>query len=382
MSESKPSILYLDDEESNLNVFNATFKRDYKIFTTTNYKEALTILKKEEIKIILVDQKMPEITGIEFLKKINDSYLDIVRIIITAYTDIDLVINAFNEVGIYQFISKPWEAKEVQQILKNALEKFKLQRINRELVEQLKGMNAKLEETVKQRTSELRKANNSKDQLFKIISEEIATPVKSLNSYLDQLINFGDLRDLEKSKKQANEISKTILETRFLLDNLSRWSSLQIEKIQPHNEECQLNICLDFALESLRLLALDKKVSLAIDTDKKVIAEVDTAIIDYIITALTHVCLKFTEETKNIDIKLVEHKNTFELSFKSSDGKDTDLLKQYFDAPDILSSPSGKSNLEIGLAISNCLAYAKAIKGTLEVSLTNQGFTITLIAEK
>ena len=100
--ENKFTILYVDDEESNLNIFKNTFRRDYNILVALSATDGLEILKKEHVDLILTDQRMPEMDGVEFLKQALSIYPDLNRILITAYSDFDALRNAINEAQIFQ----------------------------------------------------------------------------------------------------------------------------------------------------------------------------------------------------------------------------------------------------------------------------------------
>jgi serine phosphatase RsbU (regulator of sigma subunit) len=154
-----PNILYIDDEESNLRIFKINFKRHYNVFTTTEIKEAREILEKNNIHLIITDQKMPEMTGTEFLKSILHQYPDAIRIVLTGFSDIQDLIQAVNECSIHQYMTKPYDNGEMKLTLDKALESFKLQSDNKDLVIQLQKANEELEAKVIERTNELMLTN-------------------------------------------------------------------------------------------------------------------------------------------------------------------------------------------------------------------------------
>ena len=157
--QEQPAILYLDDEESNLRIFKINFKRYYKIFTAINVAEAREILANHSINLIITDQKMPEMTGTEFLKSILPEYPDIIRIVLTGFSDIQDIVQAVNECSIHQYLTKPYENGEMKIALDKALEAYKLHSEKKNLIEELKNANEKLEEKVAERTKELVFAN-------------------------------------------------------------------------------------------------------------------------------------------------------------------------------------------------------------------------------
>jgi two-component system response regulator HupR/HoxA len=141
---SKENILVVDDQVEILNAIERQLKDEYNVFTSSNGKEALALLKENTFSVVLADQRMPQMTGVEFLSQSIEIQPDIVRILITAYADIQASIDAVNKGQIYYYISKPWEPDELRLIVQRASERFNLQRQNRELTEKLKKANEQL----------------------------------------------------------------------------------------------------------------------------------------------------------------------------------------------------------------------------------------------
>lgn len=128
-------ILYVDDERGNIDYFRSVFRREYEIVTANSGEEGLDILlKNQDIPVILTDQRMPRMTGVEFLRKSIDIARDSIRILVTGYADMETVINAVNLGHIYYYISKPWTYDEMQIIIKRAIETYRLRSINKELL--------------------------------------------------------------------------------------------------------------------------------------------------------------------------------------------------------------------------------------------------------
>jgi class 3 adenylate cyclase/ActR/RegA family two-component response regulator len=149
MSDKSFNILYVDDEEQNLISFKAAFRRDYSIFTAMSADEAMNIIRDEDIHLVITDQRMPGLTGVEFLEKIIPEYPDIVRIVLTGYSDIDAIINAINKGQVFRYISKPWDDTELKIAIENSRQIYKLQVKNRQLVYDLQNKVNELERTLK-----------------------------------------------------------------------------------------------------------------------------------------------------------------------------------------------------------------------------------------
>ena len=149
------NILYVDDEESNLRIFRMAFKRHYNVYTTTDIEEAVRILDDNNIHLIMTDQKMPEMNGTELLERILPAHPDIIRIILTGFSDIEAIVQAVNKCGIYKYITKPYESGEMKMTLDKALETYELKNEKQILIKELKSANDHLEEKVRERTNEL-----------------------------------------------------------------------------------------------------------------------------------------------------------------------------------------------------------------------------------
>jgi response regulator RpfG family c-di-GMP phosphodiesterase len=139
------NILYVDDEVHNLNAFKASFRRIFNVFTAESTKEAMGILEKQQMHIIVSDQRMPVMSGVEFLQSIIPIYPDPIRILLTGYADISAVIDAINKGQVYLYITKPWQEDELRQNLERAFEIFSLRKENKDLTDQLLVVNEQLE---------------------------------------------------------------------------------------------------------------------------------------------------------------------------------------------------------------------------------------------
>jgi Nif-specific regulatory protein len=130
-------ILVVDDEQDNLDAFRFNFRKTFDILTATSGSEALGILDNKDVAVVVTDQRMPKMTGVELLREVRDRRPDTVGIILTAFTDVDVLIEAINLGQVYRYITKPWDAKEVRGVLQYAIERFHLTRENKRLAAQL-----------------------------------------------------------------------------------------------------------------------------------------------------------------------------------------------------------------------------------------------------
>lgn len=156
MSTEKIRILYLDDEEHNLTSFKAAFRRDFEIFTTTDAGEAVSILNDNDIHIVISDQKMPSLSGVEFFELIIPDFPDPIRILLTGYADIEAVIDAINKGQVYRYITKPWNEQELRMTLVNAHELYSSKNELRQKNEALQKAYDELEKFIYSASHDLR----------------------------------------------------------------------------------------------------------------------------------------------------------------------------------------------------------------------------------
>jgi len=144
------NVLYIDDEVHNLNAFKASFRMKFNIFTGESAAQGMEVLEKENIHVILADQRMPGMTGIEFLESIIPDYPDPIRILLTGFEDITAVVDAINRGEVYKYIQKPWDDDNLRINIEKAFEIYSLRKENKELIESLLIVNKQLQFLLRQ----------------------------------------------------------------------------------------------------------------------------------------------------------------------------------------------------------------------------------------
>ncbi len=172
--KNKQKILYVDDERMNLFSFKEVFKRKYKVFTAISGEEGLKILDEEpDIPVIITDQRMPNMTGVEFLTKTIEKYPDAIRMILTGYSDIDAIIDAVNKGQIYKYIAKPWEMRDLERTIEEVLGVYNLRIDNKQLVSELKTKNEELQKSYHDLEETYKQLKEAQERLVQ--SEKMAT---------------------------------------------------------------------------------------------------------------------------------------------------------------------------------------------------------------
>lgn len=166
MSVSQPArILLVDDEPENLKALQRTLAEKFNSIAVTSALEALSLIEKEDFAVVVSDQKMPQMQGIDFLAEVAKKNPVVTRVILTAHTEVADILQAINRAEIYRYILKPWENQELVATMQQAVERNQLLRENQKLIQELKDLNLNLEKAVEKRTLELKLANERLSEL-------------------------------------------------------------------------------------------------------------------------------------------------------------------------------------------------------------------------
>jgi two-component system NtrC family sensor kinase len=134
-------ILYVDDEPDNLRIFELTFRRHFSIFTAETPAEGLQILHENPIAVVLSDYKMPGMNGVELLSRAREIDERCIRVLVTAYGDVQTLGDAINDGRIYKYVPKPWEPEDMQQTIRRAIETYAIDRERAAVLEELTLLN-------------------------------------------------------------------------------------------------------------------------------------------------------------------------------------------------------------------------------------------------
>jgi YesN/AraC family two-component response regulator len=174
----------VDDEPNILSALKRLLRKEpYRVLTANDGQEALRQLSTDLVHIIISDQRMPGMSGTDLMAQVKDAYPDVLRIILTGYTDVDSITESINKGHIYKFFLKPWNDQNLTLEIRQALEQYDLIQTNRRLEQsiveqnrQLKEMNEQLESLVKERT-QLMNLQGEALQLTHAILEQLPLPV-------------------------------------------------------------------------------------------------------------------------------------------------------------------------------------------------------------
>lgn len=255
-------ILLVDDEKDNLQALSRLLRGHFKVTTTTSPKEALQLLGSQTFHVIVSDQRMPTLSGVELLEKAKKLSPHSTRILLTGYTDIESVIEAINRGHIYRYIAKPWDPEELKITLKQANEAFLLRK-------EIEEKNQALEKSL----AELSLLDKAKARFLSLVSHELNTPLTVLQSFMSLLSQSqADLnQDLQKSvsalSKAVSRFSEIVSEV-LTYTRIESAGTLQLSKV-PFEEK------LKGILSRIKNTAEKKQIELSLESKKAIDASFD-----------------------------------------------------------------------------------------------------------
>lgn len=277
-SMEEPSIikvLYLDDEEQNLQSFKANFRRNYRIFTTTDPFEAERIIATQGIGVVLADQKMPVKTGVQFFEEIRQKYPDVVRILLTAYTDIGAAISAINKGEVFRFVDKPWDYDYVVTAINEAFEIFN----NRQ---QLREKNIALQ-----------KAYEELDHFVYSASHDLRAPLMSILG----LIKLADReQDLDTNMMYLKMIEQSVVKVdSYITSIIDYYRNTRNESVI---QEVDFKEIIHDCIGTLKYLPESDKIDFELEIEQNQVFFSDSVKLRIIFNNLISNAIKFQDSSK------------------------------------------------------------------------------------
>jgi response regulator RpfG family c-di-GMP phosphodiesterase len=213
VAEPPCTLLFVDDEPNILSSLRRLFRPlGYRVFTAEGGEQGLSILAEERVDLVISDMRMPAMNGAQFLEQVRMRSPDTVRILLTGYADVSAIVEAINKGQIFRYVAKPWEDNDIVIGVRHALERQELERekgrleaLTRKQNDELKELNATLEDKVRARTEELRQAMGLLEQAHDKLKKSFVTSVRVFSN----LIEMRESSFAGHSKRVA-EMARTI----------------------------------------------------------------------------------------------------------------------------------------------------------------------------
>ncbi len=281
-NSDKIKVLYIDDEANNLIGFKASFRLTYRVLIANNTAEAIEHLHKNpDIKIIFCDQRMPDKTGVEFFEEIRTQFPNPVRILLTAYADLEAVIDAINRGNVFRYIKKPWAEDDIVASIEEG-NKFYM-------------VNAML--SIK--NQELQKAYKELEKFAYSVTHDLRGPLLSILGAVD-VAQYID--DIEEIKEMLRLMEKSVKKLDTFILNIHDYYSLKQGELQI--KEINFNEVVKDQVENFRITTNIKNIDFVTSVDQDETFRTDPMSLKIILSNLLSNAFKY--QHKNNPHKLVQ----------------------------------------------------------------------------
>ena len=289
LQEQMEAVLYVDNDQARLNNFKTTYRKQLNVFTSTNAVEGLKMLKKhKEIKVIVSEQRLPDISGVEFFDKIRSLYPNKVRIIISNFSDIQEVLDAINKGQVYKYILKPWCSDKVLEAIQEGVMFF----------------DSKMK--VIEETKILQDTNSHLGEMVSKVSHDLRSPLMSI-------LGIANLAELDVEDPKSIEYFQSIKSMVGKLDSQIH----QLIQKKKRVEEKELSEIIDFELiineilDSIKFHPSAQKVDFKLNIEKGLTFRSNLVKIKAILNNLISNAFKYQREEEfvkwvMINVKLIE----------------------------------------------------------------------------
>lgn len=360
---SKHTILCVDDEIDNVDALERLFRKKYSVLKATSGKEALEVLAKNPgpLALIITDQRMPEMTGVEFLEKTISSHPETVRILLTGYTDLESVITAVNKGQIFRYLTKPWDPTDLTNTVEHAVERFAVG-------QELKLKNQELAKALE----ELKSLDVAKSNFMILINHELKTPLTSILSF-SSLLSESNLAD--DDRLMVNRITKSAERLKNLVEDVLLIVRAETNQLKIDQQQVAFTQ-FDEGLSKEVTDMLAKKHQKLVSKLEPLNVKADVRLIKQVMLRLIHNAAKFGNESSDIHIESLRNGNNLRFVVHNRGPQlPTSVMdkitKPFYIDEDVMHHSSGT-----GLGLTICQAILKSHKSQLQFKNTDQGVMV------
>lgn len=346
------NVLFLDDEEKVLSAVKRIFINEpYGVAVAGNFMEAMSIIAREKIKVVLSDQRMPDIPGVEFLRRVRVQYPHIVRILFTAYADLTAAEQAINVSEVFRFINKPWHPDELKATVVSAMYHHDLVMENRKLFESLKIKNEELNLA----NCKLKVLYDIQKEFSSTLSHELRTPLASIKAAIDIVVSGTAGEATPEQKNFLGRAKDNVDRLNRLINDILDLAHLESGKVSLNVKIGDLNKTIQSVADNQESVAKAKGLALNVSLDPNVPAIFfDSDKIIQVLNNLIANAIKFTE-TGAITVKSVVRTDANNIEVRVEDTgcgiKQEDLTKLFEKFQQLGEAHRKYSGTGLGLAI-------------------------------
>ena len=360
---AKHTILCVDDELDNVDALERLFRKHYAVLKATSGAQGLEILAENPgVALIISDQRMPNMTGVEFLEKTQRTHPEALRILLTGYTDIESVIQAVNQGQIYRYLTKPWDSADLLNTVATAIQKY-------DMAKELKKKNFELAKAL----NDLKSLDKAKSNFMILINHELKTPLTSIISFVS-LLNETQMDD--EQKLFVNRISRGADRLKSIIDDVllivraeTNQLKANLAPVSFRGVQSLLNADVSNVLQYKHQTLLEKNLELTASADRELIRQV--------LNRLVHNAAKFGFDNTEVTVEATPQ-NQEVIFAVSNKGPKIEapmiekILRPFFIDEDVMNHSTG-----MGLGLSICQSILNLHNSKLRIDNTDDGVRVS-----
>ncbi|MBI4041550.1 MAG: hybrid sensor histidine kinase/response regulator [Deltaproteobacteria bacterium] len=343
----KYKLFIVDDEKAILESLARLFRDHYTVITQDQPKKALSQLKRHpDIAVMMCDQRMPGLSGVDFLEQSQTLLPHAVRMLLTGYSDIEAAISAINRGHVFRYLTKPWNNDALLLEIKKAIEHYEL------------------ESTLRLQNEKLKELDTAKNNFFMLIAHELKTPLTTILSFTDALLSKKDEtpedreKFLQRIQEGAQKLESISMQTLDLIE-------AQLGKLKLIRTSCDLKKILEAVFVKDHEQALEKKIAIDATHLKNMPLSADATLLNKAFDKLlAFSIIQAAPKTKiALDAKIDQHKIVVTVSYKGdtlTKKQSEKIFEPFMVIQDILTHKLGA-----GISLPWCRAIVKAHRGEL-----------------
>ncbi|HSI32575.1 MAG: ATP-binding protein [Phycisphaerae bacterium] len=261
--KKRHTILVVDDEADVVASVKDLLRLEYKVLGVTRAAEAMAVVEREPLDVVMTDQRMPEQSGVELLERVRERQPEATRLLFTGYADLKAVIDAINKGDVYRYITKPWDPDELLTIIREACGHHDLLVERRTLLDEVQAKNAQLEKA----NADLQRADQLKNAFIQVASHELRTPLTILTGVAHLAAMYpgstGELGELLKRIQQAGT------RMQHLINQIVTMLSMQQFERKPAMSAHNLARLVRRAADDVRPFVVTRRQTLLVDVPEE-----------------------------------------------------------------------------------------------------------------
>lgn len=383
-----PIVLLLDDEKHIVDNLTEFLQHDFSVVSATHPHEALTILQQQPVDIIISDLRLPDMNGIDFLKRSIEIAPDCERVLITAYADISNVIQSINEAKVSYYLTKPIDLPQIRLIVQQAAELARLRRTNNRLLQELQESNHQLEEKVEERNRELHQAHEqlkqlqkTREQMIHMAIHDLKTPISNIQLVLSELARLCPTKECQELLAIARDSSDIAY---GLVSDMLSVASLSKPEPDTRREPIEPAALLSASIQAFRAAAQKKSITVYSELPAELPAfSANTRKLREAIDNLISNAIKYTPTGGDVTVSAAATNGHITISIRDSGlGMTSEDIRNAFGEFKRLSAQPTDGESSTGLGLFIVKKIIDMHNGTITVHSDGPGkgtvFTITL----